>query len=130
LPTSKSSPLPVILGIGGAVVLLIVAGVALSGGRRPPAAAPRPAPAPAVGKDRDVRDTGLIMFVCSNAGTHEDREVVLESGCPACGKRSSYFWDAALDGYRCFACSAEYPKERIQCPACGRRPSKTRLKHK
>jgi hypothetical protein len=105
-----------------------VLGVALSGGRRPGAPAPRAPAEPAAAKDRDVRDTGLIMFVCSNAGTHEDREVILESGCPACGKRSTYLWDAALGGYRCFGCSAEYPRDRIRCPACGRTPVRTRLK--
>ena len=134
LPSKPSNPLPLILGVGGgALLLVIVLAVALSGDGPPrrPRRTAAPAPAPAVDrKDRDVRDTGFIMFVCSNSPSHEDEEIVLPSTCPKCAKRSTYFWDAGASGYVCFSCYKPYDRALIKCPKCGRAPQKTRLKHK
>ena len=134
LPAKASNPLPLILGVGGgALLLILVLAVALSGGdsrpKRKRTAAPPPAPA-VEKKDRDVRDTGFIMFVCSNSPSHEDEEIVLPSTCPRCSKRSTYFWDTAAGGYVCFGCYKPYDNALIKCPKCGRAPQKTRLKHK
>lgn len=134
LPVKASNPLPLILGIGGGVfLLLIVLAVVFSGGggSAPKKKRSAAAPAPAVEKkDRDVRDTGFIMFVCANVPSHEDEEIVLPSTCPKCSKRSTYFWDAGASGYVCFTCYKPYDNALIKCPKCGRAPQKTRLKHK
>lgn len=129
--TPAKSPLPLILGVGGALLLIVVVAVAASGGRKPPP--PRKAveaPPERAVQDRSVQDTGLIMFVCANSGKHEDKEIVLPGVCPSCAKASSYFWDAGLGNYRCFGCSKEYPRARIACPDCGKVPGRTRLKHR
>src|SRR5687767_4650334 len=92
---SAKSPLPMILG-GGVAILIVVVAVAMSGGKKPaPKKAVEAAPE-AVEKDRSVQDTGYIMFVCANSGKHEDKEIVLPGVCPACAKASSYYWDAGL----------------------------------
>lgn len=123
------SPLPMILG-GGVAILIVVVAVAMSGGKKPaPKKAVEAAPE-AVEKDRSIQDTGYIMFVCANSGKHEDKEIVLPGVCPACAKASSYYWDAGLSNYRCFACAKEYPRAKIACPECGKVPGKTRLKHR
>ena len=121
--------MPLILGIFVALGLVIVIAVAASGGAKPP---PKKAveAAPEVAKDRSVQDTGYIMFVCANSGKHADKEIVLPGLCPACAKVSSYYWDAGLSNYRCFACAKEYPRAKIACPECGKVPGKTRLKHR
>lgn len=129
-PPASKSPLPLILGIAGALALVVVIAVAASGGKKPPPAKKAVEAAPASAPDRSVQDTGLIMFVCANSPKHPDKEIVLPGVCPSCSKASSYFWDGALDNYRCFACSKEYPRPKIACPDCGKAPSKTRLKHR
>ncbi|HEX7901135.1 MAG TPA: hypothetical protein VF950_25480 [Planctomycetota bacterium] len=127
-PAAKS-PLPLILG-GGVAVLVVVIAVAASGGKKPPPPKAVEAAPEAVAKDRSVQDTGYIMFVCANSGKHADKEIVLPGLCPACAKASSYYWDAGLSNYRCFACAKEYPQAKIACPECGKVPVKTRLKHR
>ena len=127
---SAKSPLPLILGVVGAIVLVVVIAVAASGGKKPAAKKAIEAAPEAVGKDRSVQDTGYIMFVCANGGKHEDKEIVLPGVCPACAKASSYYWDAGLSNYRCFSCAKEYPRAKIACPECGKVPAKTRLKHR
>jgi len=127
---SPKSPLPLILGIFGALGLVVVIAVAASGGSKPPPKKAVEAAPTEVEKDRSVQDTGYIMFVCANSPKHADKEIVLPSVCPACAKASTYLWDPGIGSYRCFGCGKEYPRPKIACPECGKVPVKTRLKHR
>jgi hypothetical protein len=147
-PPPKKSNTPVIVGacIGGAVLLLVVI-IAASGGKStapvraratyddsPSIVVPEYTPE----KPKEVlkfdgqrfHDTGAIMFICANSGTHADREVEVNT-CPKCKKYNQWIYWQSKDKYVCWNCETEYPKSEIKCTDCGRPPQKAcRIKHK
>lgn len=127
-----SGPLPLILGIGGGLFLLVlVLGVASSPAKPkppPPRAPEAPLPVPPA-TERGVEDTGIIMFVCANSAKHVDKEQLI-SECPFCPARGRFYWEEALQGFRCHSCKKPFPNDRIKCPDCGKVPAKVRTKHK
>jgi len=127
-----SSPLPLIVGVVGALFFLVlILAVAVPSGKPKPAP-PRVPEAPLPGPpatERSAEDTGIIMFVCSNSTKHVDKEQLI-STCPFCSARARFYWEEALQGFRCLACKKPYPNAQIKCPDCGKIPTKVRTKHK
>ncbi len=76
-----------------------------------------------------VEDTGAIMFVCANSDRHEDREVLI-CKCPSCSEQNYFYWDAAIEGFRCYACMKPFPNDNVKCEICGKPPRKVRTKNK
>jgi len=79
--------------------------------------------------DRREEDTGWILFICANSPKHEDREEILKT-CTACGKESTFWWDAEKRAFVCFACGGLFDNAKVSCTICGRVPTRVRTKHK
>lgn len=150
LPPPKKSNTPIIVGaaIGGVVLLLVIIIAATSGGGgarprsqkytyqddTPSVVVPEYKPE----KPKEVlkfdgqrfHDTGSIVFICANSGSHDDREVEFNK-CPKCEKVNQFVYWQSKDCYVCWNCEGEFPKSAIKCPQCGRPPQKSvRMKHK
>ena len=76
-----------------------------------------------------VEDTGAIMFICSDAGVHEDKEVFI-SKCPSCSELNYFYWNSSDAEFICFACTKSPDAVHIKCPDCGRPPRVVRTRPK
>lgn len=128
-PPAKKNPLPLILGgVGGALLLIVAIAVAASGTtRRKPTPPPKEETPVETTEEISVQNTGPIMFVCSDAPTHEDQEVLVTK-CSGCGQQSTFWQDNKNGGFVCYGCRQRYDDALIKCPDCGKTPHRVRIK--
>jgi Zn finger protein HypA/HybF involved in hydrogenase expression len=73
-------------------------------------------------------DTGPIMWICSNSGKHEDKEVLI-ARCPECSQANYFYFDYNETAFRCYACLKLMDSGKIRCPECGAAPRRIRTKN-
>lgn len=123
-----------------AAVLVLVSLAACSSGAEP-VVVPKPhtrlakaslLPGQQIPAERDgvrVEDTGAIMFICSDSGTHEDQEVFINK-CPSCSELNYFYWNSPDSEFICYACTRAVDPGVIKCKDCGRPPRVVRTRPK